>query len=151
MNSINPINFGDLSTIANNILASGILPATVSFAPGMVVPCQLGNSFDSDYCPSAPILLLSTTMSCSGVDFYAVAKKSNGKLLILRNVTDGNGKTVPDGVGYCTAACDLDSPYLVAMFGEGGVGQIKHSLIWHSKKVEALPSFESLPVNGQWL
>ena len=136
-----------MNSIVKAMVAQGLVKAPAGvpapFRPGMVVPVQLGNDCDTKWCPLAPSVLLSTTMSCFDVDFYAVAKKATGELLILRNVSDGSsGNDIPAGIGYCTTACELESQYLVSIFGKDAVEHIKFALKVYEKKVAELPPFE---------
>ena len=79
---------------------------------GKIILAQLGNSFDSHWCPEAEALVLDSETNFGSIQYTAVSKKQDGQLLILFHLT-----LKEDETGYCTKACELKSPHFVAMAG----------------------------------
>lgn len=79
---------------------------------GKIILAQLGNSFDTHWCPEAECLVIDTREHFGTHRYTAVAKEQNGDLLVLFNVSLREDET-----GYCTKACKLNDKHFVAMAG----------------------------------
>ena len=106
---------------------------------GKIILAQLGNSFDTHWCPEAECLVVDSREHFGSHQYTAVAKEQNGDLLVLFDVSLRKDET-----GYCTKACKLKDKHFAAM--AGGVSaaeQVEKAVLQHIGNIETkLISFD---------
>ncbi len=104
---------------------------------GKIILAQLGNNFDTSWCPEAECLVIDTREHFGTHQYTAVAKEQNGVLFVLFDVTLREDET-----GYCTRACKLQDKHFAAMAGSAAE-RIKQAVLRHSNNIQTkLMSFE---------